>query len=362
MASLPHANWQLVRTSACRFFVSTCVVGILLANASHALAQEIRQRLTIDAPQTLPIRLEVAQMAGATRAVDPGLDKPLPPALPSGFDARLRGPNTTTDLRSDVRGESDRSVFEVVLRPRPGTAATRISWNRTSYPAGVLRLVGGGGSWDLNQAGEALIPAGQESSTLEVIIDRTALPVELATFAGVYNQGYISLRWTTASETRNAGFEVQKRSNDVSSFEPVGFVEGAGTTTRPHHYSHRVPVSAPGTYAFRLIQIDTDGTRTTSPEVLIRATVDRPVTISPPSPNPASTHFRVRLAVAESQPVRVALYDILGRRVRTIHDGPLTAERAHTFSPETSRLASGAYFFVVEGEAFREVQKVHVVR
>jgi len=345
-----------------QLLVSVCFIWLFLLSTLPVAGQEIRQVLSVDAPQTLPIRLEIAQVTGASRAVDTGLDAPLSPALPSGFDARLRGPASSTDLWRDVRGVSDHSVFEIHLRPEPGASATRISWKSTDYPAGVVRLTGGGGSWDLTQAGEALIPARDDESMLEVIIDRTALPVELAAFAGVYSEGYVSLRWTTASETGNAGFDVQQRSEGASFFKSVGFVDGAGTTASPRHYAYRVPVSAPGSYAFRLVQVDNDGTRTISQEVQIRAVIDRPVTVSPPAPNPASKRFQVRLTVALTQPVRIALYDILGRRVRTIHDGPLTAERAHTFSPETSRLASGVYFLVVESETFRKVQKVHIVR
>jgi hypothetical protein len=338
------------------------MAGLFFVSEIPVLGQEIRQSLLVDAPQTLPVRLEVAQVAGASPTVDVGIDQPIPPALPSGFDARILGPDDLTDLKTDVRGEVDESVFEIMLRPKPGALATRISWEDTAYPTGVIRLTGLGGSWDLTKGGEALIPVEGENDVLEVTIERGALPVELAAFAGVYSDGYVSLRWTTISETKNSGFEIQQRLDGASSFESVGFVEGAGTVTQSRHYAQRVPVDAPNTYVFRLVQVDTDGTRTPGPEVQVEAVIDRPLIVSPPAPNPARNHFQVRLAVAHAQPVQIALYDILGRRVYSIHDGPLTAQRAHTFTPETRQLASGVYFFVVEGEAFREVQKVHVVR
>jgi hypothetical protein len=76
------------------------------------------------------------------------------------------------------------------------------------------------------------------------------LPVELTSFTGNAKGRAIELAWSTASEKNNHGFEIERRSND--SWQNVGFVEGAGTSTSVKNYSYRDVVSAAGNYAYRL--------------------------------------------------------------------------------------------------------------
>ena len=78
-------------------------------------------------------------------------------------------------------------------------------------------------------------------------------------------------------------------------------------------------------------------------------------------PNPFSALGSFMLAIEQSQNVRVAVYDVLGREVALLHDGPLAAEE-HTFQMNVSTWFSGIYFVSVQGEAFLETQKFVVVQ
>jgi len=82
-----------------------------------------------------------------------------------------------------------------------------------------------------------------------------ALPVELVSFRIVDRK----LIWTTATETNNFGFEVQRRSETEQHFQRVAFIPGAGTTLVPQHYEYDES-DIFGVYFYRLKQIDTDGT------------------------------------------------------------------------------------------------------
>jgi hypothetical protein len=62
--------------------------------------------------------------------------------------------------------------------------------------------------------------------------------------------------------------------------------------------------------------------------------------------------------VREQQPVTATLYNILGQQVRTVHDGPLTANTRHTMTVNASSLASGIYFLRVDGESFQTTRKI----
>ena len=77
------------------------------------------------------------------------------------------------------------------------------------------------------------------------------------------------------------------------------------------------------------------------------------------APNPFADQTAVMLALAEASPVRIAVYDALGRTVVVLHDGPLAAgERA--FRVDGVVLAPGLY--VVRAEGAGTGAAVRVVR
>lgn len=176
---------------------------------------------------------------------------------------------------------------------------------------------------------------------------------------------------TRRSETNNAGFEVQhiqgNASDDSSDDDPsdwnvVTFVEGHGTTNEAQRYSFRVDELAAGTHHFRLRQLDTDGTATLSESVDVEIGVEGRYELSQPAPNPVRSHSTLTLAVDTSQDVSVTLYDVLGRRVATLHDGSLAANTSLPLTLQANDLPSGTYVVQVDGETFTADQRVTVVR
>lgn len=85
-----------------------------------------------------------------------------------------------------------------------------------------------------------------------------ALPVTLTDFRATCTTGGVLVSWQTATELRNAGFEVQ-RSFDGAQFRPVAFVAGAGTSASGRTYSLTTDATAPATAYYRLRQLDHDG-------------------------------------------------------------------------------------------------------
>jgi hypothetical protein len=86
----------------------------------------------------------------------------------------------------------------------------------------------------------------------------TVLPVEFTAFTAELYNGSPLLRWSTASETNNARFVIE-RTTDGEVFEAVGEVAGAGTTTQPRHYSYFDITAPAGVLYYRLRQIDFNG-------------------------------------------------------------------------------------------------------
>jgi hypothetical protein len=189
---------------------------------------------------------------------------------------------------------------------------------------------------------------------------QATLPVELTTFNAVTDSDGVLLMWETASETNNAGFRVEQRSAG-GAFEPIAFVPGAGTTTETQTYQHRATGLTPGVYAFRLQQIDTDGTVHTSPEVEVALSLDTPFALSAAYPNPARSAVHLDLTVRRTQAVRAIVHDALGRHVRTLHNGPVNANEPLSLALQAETLPSGMYLIQVRGESFSATRRVTVV-
>jgi hypothetical protein len=172
------------------------------------------------------------------------------------------------------------------------------------------------------------------------------LPVELTTFAATGDgDGTVLLRWATASETRNKGFEVQR--NVEGTFEPIGFRDGAGTTTTTQQYRFRTDALPAGTHRFRLEQIDTDGNATFSPVVEATVTAPDAFALQGNAPNPVRDRTTIRYELATPSHVRVAVYDARGRRVALLADEQQGAG-AQDVSFDASGLSSGVYVYRVE--------------
>jgi len=188
----------------------------------------------------------------------------------------------------------------------------------------------------------------------------TPLPVEFARFDGTVSGQSVTLNWKTLSETNNAGFEVQQKTD--GSFQRIGAVEGSGTTTQAQTYRYTVDDVGAGTHTFRLKQIDTDGSSTYSGTVEVQVQPEGAFTLTKVTPNPVQNTATMALVVQEQQDVTVGLYNTLGQRVRTLHSGPLSSRERHEVRLSTTNLSSGVYLLRASGDRFTETRRVTIVK
>ena len=187
------------------------------------------------------------------------------------------------------------------------------------------------------------------------------IPVELVTFDAVVSDHSVHLFWETASETNNAGFEVQMRSSS-GGYEALDFVAGHGTTTESRQYSYITAPLESGTYEFRLKQVDFDGTFEYSSTVEAVVGVVGTHVLSSLYPNPFNPQAAFSLTVSRTQQVEIAAYDALGRNVHVIYDGELDAGHSHMFAFQGSGLPSGLYVIVVRGESFEAARRAILLK
>ena len=198
----------------------------------------------------------------------------------------------------------------------------------------------------------------------------TALPVEFTTFEGTAartasgaGRQHVDLQWGTASETSNAGFEVQRRPDSTATWTALAFVEGTGTTDEPQTYRFRdtdVPFAAEQ-LTYRLRQVDTGGTESFSESFVMDVPMPASATLQAPFPSPARNTATLRYTLAEPTDVQLRVYDLLGRQVQTLAHRAVEAGR-HEMQIATHRLAAGTYFVRMIADGTVETQRLTIVR
>jgi hypothetical protein len=170
-------------------------------------------------------------------------------------------------------------------------------------------------------------------------------PVELQAFTARPFPGRIELRWSTASERGNVGFEVQRANSGSEDFAVVGFVAGNGTTMATQQYSFTdVPAGAiEQRYSYRLRQIDADGACEYSPVVTVASALPDALRLDlSVSPNPATVSTVFRFVLKEEARVQLTITDETGRIVSTIHDATL-APGSYALPAHVDGLPRGTY-------------------
>jgi hypothetical protein len=101
------------------------------------------------------------------------------------------------------------------------------------------------------------------------------LPVELLSFSAICYEGIATILWSTASETNNDFFTLQ-RSIDAREWETLDNIQGAGNSNVVTSYSYTDLSPYANTTYYRLKQTDFDGTQTESMTVWVKCIENDP--------------------------------------------------------------------------------------
>jgi len=170
------------------------------------------------------------------------------------------------------------------------------------------------------------------------------LPVTLTSFSAAAQGAGVAVKWTSASEHNNLGFEVQRAAANAQ-FSTLATVAGGGTTQQlqAYHYFDATPL--PTMAYYRLKQIDADGTYTYSPVVVVQAPrVQASALAFSAYPNPTPNRTTVTWAAATA-PSRWFLTNTLGQVVQA---ETLPSEAVATLTLNLQAYPAGTYVLTVE--------------
>ncbi len=146
-------------------------------------------------------------------------------------------------------------------------------------------------------------------------------------------------------------------------WEIISFVEGYGTTTERNEYSYvdNITGITATSLAYRLKQIDFDGSYEYSDEVLVNNAAPVDYALAQNYPNPFNPSTNIRYTVPQSSYIAIKVFDILGNEIKT-----LVSEEKQTGIYEVefnaTALPSGFYFYRLQAGDFIETKKMVLLR
>ncbi len=170
------------------------------------------------------------------------------------------------------------------------------------------------------------------------------------------------MNWTTATETNNLGFEIERkinRSNGESQWIRIGFVEGSGTTTEIKNYNYVddvIDLNA-NSLVYRLKQIDYDGSYEYSDEVFVEDIAPATYHLSQNYPNPFNPATTISYGIPVKSNVVLKVFDLTGSEVATLVN---EEKPAGTYKVEwnAAGLPSGFYLYRLQAINFIEIKKM----
>ncbi len=188
-----------------------------------------------------------------------------------------------------------------------------------------------------------------------------SIPVELTSFVAKVIDRDVILNWSTATETNNLGFEVERRNQNEQTWNALGFVKSAGTTTEPQQYSFKDTKLESGKYSYRLKIVDMDGTYEYSNEIEVEVGLPQEFTLSQNYPNPFNPTTTINFALPYESRVTLSVFNVLGERVAVLFDG-IKSAGYHDVVLNGSNLASGMYIYTIEANSVDGSKKFNSVK
>jgi len=175
-----------------------------------------------------------------------------------------------------------------------------------------------------------------EDYTLEVVTLASVLPVELIGLSGQTYERNNELTWTTASETNNDYFTIEK-SIDGIHYDKIGEVEGNGNSSSIKAYSFNdFEINSILVY-YKLTQVDFDGTK----EEVGTLKMTRELNNAFSYPNPANDELNFTFNATYDGDIIIEYIDIQGKSIS--ENVTINANRSFK-STVFQTLSSGLYF------------------
>ena len=259
-------------------------------------------------------------------------------------------------------------IFSAVLSPTPATGNISISFPNgntlSTFPGSVPMKVTTSGNvpvatYTITITGNGPNGTPVHKRTVSLVVGMI-VPVELTAFNASVNKNDVVLNWTTATELNNLGFDIQRKGKD-NTYQTVAFINGKGTTTETNEYSFTDKTVDAGTYTYRLMQKDYDGTFAYSQEVEVEISLPLEYSLDQNYPNPFNPTTTISYSIPADNFVSIKLYDVLGNEVITLVNEQKQAGKYEMLF-NASSIASGVYYYQINSGTFTQTRKLMLLK
>lgn len=213
-----------------------------------------------------------------------------------------------------------------------------------------------------NSGGERLM-----IDDIQISVYGSVTPVELTSFTAQSTGSGVKLLWSTATETNNFGFDVEKSADNLV-FSKVGFVDGNGTTSIPHNYEF-VDDGQLSSVWYRLKQIDTDSNFTFSDTVYFSGGSsnvenlpgNKSFRILGNYPNPFNPGTEISYQLSVNSFVTLKVFDLLGREITTLENIQKNPGK-YDIHFDATKLTAGIYIYQLRAGNIIETRKMMLVK
>ena len=192
-----------------------------------------------------------------------------------------------------------------------------------------------------------------------------SLPVELSSFTANVVQNNAVVSWSTATETNNYGFEVERRMDNrkwnIDNWAKIAFVEGHGTTNVPQSYSYS-DRPGEGKYQYRLKQIDRDGRFEYSNSVEVTIAAPIVFALEQNYPNPFNPATNITFTVPANGHATLKVFNTIGQEVATLFHGEAQAGIYNRVQFNASGFTSGLYFSRLEHDGKVQLKRMTLLK
>ena len=203
--------------------------------------------------------------------------------------------------------------------------------------------------------------ANYAASTYNVVLSPLhPTPVELTKFNSYVEDNKVILKWETATEINNKGFEIIRKYPADNSTQIVGFLNGYGSSAIKHNYNFIDKVNLAGKYEYFLNQIDINGTNNTVAETEANIVLNN-YSLYQNYPNPFNPSTSIEFEVPKEDNVTIKLYDILGNDVMTLLS-EIKKPGHYTLFLNAGNLASGMYIYKMQSGNFVSTKKLMLTK
>jgi len=168
-------------------------------------------------------------------------------------------------------------------------------------------------------------------------------PVSLLSFSGYREGSHNLLKWSTASEQNNKGFQIE-RSTDGINYSSIGFVNSRsvnGNSASLLHYTFNDNNLQGNKQYYRLKQSDIDGREKLSNIILIKGQLPTSLTLSGLFPNPANNIISIIVDAPDGNEVELMITDMNGRLIK--RQSAAVEAGTNTIPVDISKLTNGIY-------------------